>query len=270
MSEKNQLLAESDEDDEDYLPEGQSSASEEESDKESEVEDTFIQSSKKVGIKKRSKKSKDTMSKRLKNQETSLSDDKLTVFENEKPNDDAAQKKRADSLWADFLKDSAPSSKPTSKMTNKTEESDKCLLKTKIDNSVVTSTIFADEKIVVENKAAHSTKSKLSNYENTTNLSAVIKNKDRGIRKIGGGGGGGGISSVLGRLEKKTKINTLEKSKMDWDNFKKQEDIEEEINSHNRGKDGYLEKQDFLQRADFRQFEIEKQLRNSSRRNNNR
>lgn len=57
---------------------------------------------------------------------------------------------------------------------------------------------------------------------------------------------------------------------MDWDNFKKQEDIEEEINSHNRGKDGYLEKQDFLQRADFRQFEIEKQLRNSSRRNNNR
>lgn len=155
------------------------------------------------------------------------------------------------------------------KITNKTEESEHCSLKTKIDNSLVTSSIFTDETIVVENKA-HSTKSKFFNYENTKNLSAVIKNKDRGIRKIGGGGVGGGISSVLGRLEKKTKINTLEKSKMDWDNFKKQEDIEEEINSHNRGKDGYLEKQDFLQRADFRQFEIEKQLRNSSRRNNNR
>lgn len=76
----------------------------------------------------------------------------------------------------------------------------------------------------------------------------------------------GGISSVLGQIGKKAKISTLEKSKLDWDNYKKQENIEEELNTHNKGKDGYLERQDFLQRADLRQFEIEKQLRNSSRR----
>lgn len=76
----------------------------------------------------------------------------------------------------------------------------------------------------------------------------------------------GGISSVLGQIGKKAKISTLEKSKLDWDNYKKQENIEEELNTHNKGKDGYLERQDFLQRADLRQFEIEKQLRNTSRR----
>jgi len=78
-------------------------------------------------------------------------------------------------------------------------------------------------------------------------------------------GGLGGISAVLSQLGKKPKISTLEKSKLDWEGFKKEEGIEDEIQSHNRGKDGYLEKQDFLQRADLRQFEIEKQLRATRR-----
>lgn len=80
------------------------------------------------------------------------------------------------------------------------------------------------------------------------------------------GGGLSGITSVLGQIGKKAKISTLEKSKLDWDSYKKQENLEEEINTHNKGKDGYLERQDFLQRTDLRQFEIEKQLRNTSRR----
>lgn len=107
----------------------------------------------------------------------------------------------------------------------------------------------------------------LSVAENSTkpseSASAAGKGRGKGgIRRAGLGG----ISSVLGQIGKKAKISTLEKSKLDWDNFKKQENIEEEINTHNKGKDGYLERQDFLQRADLRQFEIEKQLRNSSRR----
>lgn len=155
------------------------------------------------------------------------------------------------------------------------KSTDSCTMKSKIDNDNKTSKVFefAGEKVEIEKEIlSNSAQDKLliSKPENTRNIynSSVIKkneSKDNGTRKIGVGGG---ISAILGRLEKKTKINTLEKSKMDWDNFKKQEDIEEEINSHNRGKDGYLEKQDFLQRADFRQFEIEKRLRNSSRRSN--
>lgn len=75
-----------------------------------------------------------------------------------------------------------------------------------------------------------------------------------------------GLSKILNQIGKKDKMSTLAKSQLDWNNFKKSEGIEEEIKMHNRGKDGYLEKQDFLQRTDLRQFEIEKQLRATSRR----
>lgn len=76
----------------------------------------------------------------------------------------------------------------------------------------------------------------------------------------------GGLSSLLGQLGKKSKISTLEKSKLDWQNFKQNEGISEEIETFNKGKDGYLERQDFLQRTDLRRFEIEKQLRAKSKR----
>lgn len=52
--------------------------------------------------------------------------------------------------------------------------------------------------------------------------------------------GGGGLSNVLGQLNKKNKLSTLEKSKLDWDTFKKEEDIEAEIQSHNKGKQGLI------------------------------
>lgn len=108
--------------------------------------------------------------------------------------------------------------------------------------------------------------------ENSTKSSESTPSVEKGpVRGRGRGsvkrvGGLGGITSVLGQIGKKAKISTLEKSKLDWDSYKKQENIEEEISTHNKGKDGYLERQDFLQRADLRQFEIEKQLRNTSRR----
>lgn len=75
----------------------------------------------------------------------------------------------------------------------------------------------------------------------------------------------GGIGSVLNQLGRKPKISTLEKSKLDWDRFKKEENIEDELAAHNKGKDGYLERQDFLQRADLRRFEIEKEIRTVER-----
>lgn len=48
-----------------------------------------------------------------------------------------------------------------------------------------------------------------------------------------------GISSLLGKIgSKKQKMSTLEKSKLDWENFKEEEGIVEELAIHNRGKDG--------------------------------
>ena len=38
--------------------------------------------------------------------------------------------------------------------------------------------------------------------------------------------------------DKAPKMGTLDKSKMDWNDYVKKEGIKEELESHNRGKDG--------------------------------
>ncbi|KAG9327991.1 hypothetical protein JZ751_017005 [Albula glossodonta] len=48
-----------------------------------------------------------------------------------------------------------------------------------------------------------------------------------------------GLGSVLNRISgKKQKMSTLEKSRLDWDTFKTEEGIGDELATHNRGKDG--------------------------------
>eukprot|EP00066_Takifugu_rubripes_P030579 XP_011619845.1 PREDICTED: craniofacial development protein 1-like [Takifugu rubripes] len=71
-----------------------------------------------------------------------------------------------------------------------------------------------------------------------------------------------GILSHIGG--KKSKMSTLEKSKMDWDAFKSEEGITEELAIHNRGREGYVERKNFLERVDHRQFELEKAVRLSN------
>lgn len=47
------------------------------------------------------------------------------------------------------------------------------------------------------------------------------------------------MSSILNRISaKKPKMSTLEKSKLDWDTFKSEEGISDELATHNRGKEG--------------------------------
>ncbi|XP_058810177.1 craniofacial development protein 1 [Phymastichus coffea] len=74
-----------------------------------------------------------------------------------------------------------------------------------------------------------------------------------------------GLLNILSKISKKSKVSTLEKSKQDWNEFKEEHNLNEEITNFNRGKNGYLERQDFLQRTDSRQFEIEKILRTSGK-----
>lgn len=111
---------------------------------------------------------------------------------------------------------------------------------------------FAGEEVRVEKEvAADSAEARLLNRPDDAPKSS------RPVKRSGLGG----ISNVLSQLTKKQKISTLEKSKLDWDKFKKEENLDEELTTYNKGKDGYLEKQDFLQRADLRRFEIEKEVR---------
>ena len=80
-----------------------------------------------------------------------------------------------------------------------------------------------------------------------------------------------GLNSIMGTISGKApKMGTLDKSKLDWNKFVNEEGIKEELVTHNRGKDGYVEKQQFLERADVRRFEIEKSAREKSRKTLNR
>merc|ERR1719341_2760300 len=75
----------------------------------------------------------------------------------------------------------------------------------------------------------------------------------------------GGLAGVVGSITKKPKMGCLDKSKLDWNQFVQENNIREELSTHNKGKDGYVEKLEFLERADLRQFEQEKALREKTR-----
>lgn len=48
----------------------------------------------------------------------------------------------------------------------------------------------------------------------------------------------GGLTNILSQMGKKSKLTILEKSKQDWDGYKKEEGIVEELITHNKGKNG--------------------------------
>lgn len=50
----------------------------------------------------------------------------------------------------------------------------------------------------------------------------------------------GGLANILNQIGKKSKMTILEKSKQDWDGYKKKEGIVEELITHNKGKDGFV------------------------------
>ena len=55
----------------------------------------------------------------------------------------------------------------------------------------------------------------------------------------GGGSSKRGLSGLMGVISgKKQKMGCLDKSKLDWDKYVAEEGIKEDLQSHNRGKDG--------------------------------
>ncbi|TDH68246.1 hypothetical protein CCR75_003248 [Bremia lactucae] len=72
-----------------------------------------------------------------------------------------------------------------------------------------------------------------------------------------------GLDKVLASFDEPRKVSTIEKSSLDWDTFKEVQGIEDELT--HLTKDGYLEKQEFLQRLDQKRFDIEKAEREKQR-----
>jgi len=73
----------------------------------------------------------------------------------------------------------------------------------------------------------------------------------------------GNLDQLLSSIGKPKKISTIQKSAIDWEGFKKKEGLEEELEEQSKG--GYLEKRAFLQRTDLREFERERAIRMSRR-----
>uniref|UniRef100_A0A8W8KAL1 Craniofacial development protein 1 n=1 Tax=Magallana gigas TaxID=29159 RepID=A0A8W8KAL1_MAGGI len=148
------------------------------------------------------------------------------------------EKKKADDLWSSFLSDvgSRPKSKPA----------------TPSGSSVTTPS---------GSSLASLSKPIKSPDVPTSKKVTITKEFDFAGETVNGRKSGGGLGSILSKIGKKDKISTLDKSKLDWETFKQEKGISEELQIHNRGKEGYIERLNFLSRADQRQFEIEKNIR---------
>ncbi|CAG9858220.1 unnamed protein product [Phyllotreta striolata] len=187
--------------------------------------------------------------------------------------DDDDKKSNVDDLWADFVKDTGFKSKNLSKSSSTEPDSAKPKqttttsinppkttepTKKQPDKVKVTQIFeFAGEEVRVEKEVpVHSAEARLLGETQPSNSDNRRKRSSTGLS---------GIGNVLSQLTKKSKISTLEKTKLDWDRYKKDNDIAEELETHNKGKDGFLERQDFLERTDLRRFEIERSVREVER-----
>nr|Q60FC2.1 RecName: Full=Craniofacial development protein 1; AltName: Full=Bucentaur; AltName: Full=h-type BCNT protein [Tragulus javanicus]BAD60811.1 human-type Bcnt [Tragulus javanicus] len=188
-----------------------------------------------------------------------------------------ARKKKEDELWASFLNDVGPKSKvPPStpvKTGEETEETSSSNLvkaeeqeKPKETEKVKITKVFdfAGEEVRVT-KEVDPTSKEAKSFFKQSEKEKPQPNVPSAVSSLPAGSGlkrSSGMSSLLGKIgAKKQKMSTLEKSKLDWENFKEEEGIAEELAIHNRGKEGYIERKAFLDRVDHRQFEIERDLR---------
>ncbi|XP_053556519.1 craniofacial development protein 1 [Bombina bombina] len=207
-------------------------------------------------------------------------EEKLDDFtEEKKKRIEENKKKREDDLWSSFLSDVGQKPKTqssaSSSLQQKSEEQ-KTSVKPSTQNTetkkqsepakvTITKVLdFAGEEVTVKTEVDSSSKE----------AKAFIKQQQQQLQPPSQTLTGpslpaassvkrtAGMSSILGKLgSKKQKMSTLEKSKLDWEAFKEKEGIGEELAIHNRGKDGYIERKAFLERVDYRQFELEREIR---------
>ncbi|KAG8052189.1 hypothetical protein GUJ93_ZPchr0001g29568 [Zizania palustris] len=70
------------------------------------------------------------------------------------------------------------------------------------------------------------------------------------------------LDNILEQIRKKQKLSVLDKTKKDWGEFKEENrGMEEELDKYKKSSNQYLDKVSFLQRADYREFERERDAR---------
>ncbi|XP_078687963.1 craniofacial development protein 1-like [Branchiostoma floridae x Branchiostoma belcheri] len=297
----------SDSEDEDYVPSGGEMS--EDSEPEGEEEDRDFKPKGKKAAKKGQKKNKSSLPVRQSKRGMQFTDedeeDKPSTGEEEEEEEEErkeepeepkveeqVEKKKADDLWASFLKDvGGPPARPktssagglgslTQKTSSVAASTSQTQAKPKSKVTVTKVYDFAGEEVKVSEEVdadsveATSTPpdEKTTDSSSTSSGPVPQQSSSTAVPRLGGSTVtgvkrpvGGGLGSVLSKISKKPKMSTLVKSKLDWDTYKKEEQIEEDLAIHNRGKEGYLERQAFLQRTDLRQFEVERNMRMANR-----
>nr|XP_009860472.1 craniofacial development protein 1-like isoform X1 [Ciona intestinalis] len=198
-----------------------------------------------------------------------------TLNDNENKEENEVESEKADELWKSFKEDTKSKKEPSPKsdVNNTVEKStekksaaipDESLLPKTNDSSKDTVTItkvydFAGEDVKVTKEVKKDSKEAIEHLNQTSSNSSNTPDKP-GISSFKKRPSGG-IGNVLGKLGKKPKLSTLEKSKLDWNQYKAEEGIDDELKSYNKGKEGYLEKMSFLERTDMRQYQNERDIR---------
>ncbi|KAI3455489.1 hypothetical protein Pfo_012152 [Paulownia fortunei] len=81
----------------------------------------------------------------------------------------------------------------------------------------------------------------------------------------GAAGATSAVDAVLEQIKKKAKLSVLDKTKKDWGEYKDEnKGMEEELDAYKKSSNQYLERVSFLQRADYREFERERDARLAS------
>ncbi|KAM3829197.1 craniofacial development protein 1 isoform 7-T8 [Vipera latastei] len=184
------------------------------------------------------------------------------------------ERKKEDALWASFLSDVAQKPKAVSAVQTPCNQKHKTAAEKKVckpqgepkqtENNKITVTKvfdFAGEEVRVTKEVDPASKEAQQFLKQQEPKAATQTSHPTvsGVKRPSS------MNSLLGKMgAKKQKMSTLEKSKLDWENFKEEEGIGDELAIHNRGKDGYLERRAFLERVDYRQFEHERDLRLSN------
>jgi len=144
------------------------------------------------------------------------------------------EKQRVDALWADFLSGTEiPLEKSSTKVETKSTTSKTDIPKLQKSNPAPAPKIFEFAGETIEVSENHT-----ENSSTSTNAVKATQGptSSLGIKRPNTGG----LSSVLNQFSKKNKLSVLEKTKLDWDGFKSKEGIKEELKTHNRGRDGYV------------------------------
>ncbi|KAK9462772.1 bucentaur or craniofacial development-domain-containing protein [Lipomyces oligophaga] len=130
--------------------------------------------------------------------------------------------------------------------------------------TIVESVEFAKQVTVHERQVARSSaegqaylkrKQEAAAASNVTNTTKATRLRIKKRKK-------GSLEEMAGTVKPK-KLNTLEKSKLDWQGFVSEEGIQDDLKQHNKG--GYLHKQDFLARVDEKRYSDLKQGQRASK-----